>query len=238
MTIAIDIAEKELLLPQGLDSQQLIEILGDSEIKRADSADIYLQSRQQESWGLEEGIVKEGSFSIDKGFGIRVLMGDKTGFAYADDIQLKAIRQGFEAAAGIIKYGNSAEVKIETAAPGLSLYPSINPLISISEQQKIQILHEVDQYARQLDTSVKQVNANLNAEYNVVLMIDNSGQCIADVRPLVQLHVSVIVEKDGKREQGFSGGGARSDYHYLLSVISPCERVDLAHKDVVCKRSY
>ena len=212
----IELATQQLLLPASLLEQQLENILGLSLGPQIDAADIYLQSTEQEHWSLEDGFVKEGCFSIDKGFGLRVISGEKTGFAYADEINVKALEAAAHSARSIVQVGQSAQIKLTPALPVKSLYPSINPLASITDAEKIDFLYRVDQLARAKDPRVKEVMASLSASYDVVLVLSSDGSMAADIRPLVHFSCRVIVEQNGRRESGGTGSGARGSYAFFL----------------------
>lgn len=185
-----------------------------------DYADLYFQNCYFESWGLEDSVVKSGSFNIDKGVGIRANAKEKTGFAYSDEISLNAITQASNAAKSIAYSGDKplSAHKISSSAPITPLYPSLNPLNAMTKTEKMAILEKVDALARARDSRVIQVNASLSGCYEEVLIVNHLGHMAADVRPLVSLHVSVIVEEKDKREQGRSGGGGRAgDYHYYFN---------------------
>jgi TldD protein len=214
------VAAQSLLLPADLNARQLEEVLGKVMTRSVDSADIYLQGARAESWLLEDGIVKSGDFSIDRGFGLRVVSGEKTGFAYADEIALPALQSAAQSARSIVQSGGSGLVHIQRQMPVSPLYPAINPLDSLAEQDKIALLHQIDTRARQLDPRVQQVMVSLAGSYNVMLLINSDGVLTADVRPLVNLWVKVIAEANGRRERGQAGGGGRSGYEVFTSQYS------------------
>ena len=222
------IAEASLLAPVNLDESNLAEVLGKAMGKSVDSADIFLQSTQEESWYLEDGIVKSGGFSIDHGFGLRVISGEKTGFAYADDIDKSALLEAANSARSIIHTGSSGQIQIAHRTEPPALYPALDPIQSLSDTDKVALLHRIDQYARQLDPRVSQVMVSLSAETDTVLVMHSDGHMAADVRPLVQLMVRVIVEQDGRREMGFAGGGARTDYSIFVPEEAAREYADKA----------
>ncbi len=212
----LEIAKRDLLDPSGLSESQLQQVLGTILGKSIDNADLYFQSVYSESWVLEDGIIKGGSYNIDRGVGVRAMSGDKTGFAYSDDIVMPALEQAARAARSIDAKGGSRAIQTLKWATGHSLYLPVNPLISLSENEKVSLLQRVDAYTRQQDHRVIQVNINLAAEYETVLVMASDGHLAADVRPLVRLNVSVIVEENGKREHGYAGGGGRFDYRELI----------------------
>ncbi|HVV68356.1 MAG TPA: metalloprotease TldD [Gammaproteobacteria bacterium] len=212
MNPSIKIAHDALLSPSGLTENSLDNILGKLLGKNIDYADLYLQTAHHESWLLEDSLVKHGSFNIDCGMGLRAISGEKTGFAYSDDLQLTALEQAAGAARSIAQQGGYQRVLSHSSVVNKQLYGLLNPLGTLSEQEKLQLLHQVDAEARRLDPRVVQVNANLAGSYEVILIIGSDGTYNADVRPLVRLNVSVIVENQGRREQGFAGGGGRLGY--------------------------
>lgn len=212
MTNPEKIATESLLANSNLDEQQIEKILGQAVGPNIDGADIYFQSTQDESWFLEDGIVKEGDFSIDRGFGLRVVSGEKSGFAYADNIDLKALKEAAGSARSIVRGGQTGSLQVFHHQSIKPLYPDANPLSAISEPEKVTLLLELDAMARQMDPRVKEVILRLSGSFDVVLIMRSDGVVVSDVRPLVNLSVRVIVEENGRREQGMGGGGARSDY--------------------------
>lgn len=212
------IAEKLLLEPTGLTEKNLQDILTIGLGPGIDNADIFLQYAQAESWGLEEGLVKSGSFAIDQGFGIRSISGDKTGFSYADDLTLNAMQEAATYARSIAKSGQTGSIKAwQNNKLAQNLYPNINPLHTFSEKQKVDLLKQIDAFTRSLDPRVTQVNVELNGSYNVILIAGSDGSLISDVQPLVRLSVSVLVEEKGRKERGSSGGGGRTSYEIFLN---------------------
>jgi len=214
---SLDFATQTLLSPANLNARQLEEVLGKMMTPSADSADIYLQGARGESWLLEDGIVKSGDFSIDRGFGLRVMSGEKTGFAYADEIDLPGLQKAAQTARSIVKSGQSGLVRVSPQTPAQLLYPPINPLDSLAEPDKIALLHQIDAKARSLDPRVQQVVVSLAASYNIVLIINSEGVLAADIRPLVNLWIRVIAEENGRRERGQAGGGSRSGYEVFTT---------------------
>ena len=216
MSSALDIATADLLEPGGLGETELQATLGQLMDRRLDLADMYFQATRFESWALEDGIVKEGSFNIDQGVGVRAVSGEKTGFAYSDEILLPALTQSAQAARAIAHdSGDGGAIQAWHRPNSRNLYASVDPLTSLTEQQRISLLESVDTFARGLDARVKEVNVSLAGEYTRVMMVASDGTFSADVRPLVRLNVSVIVEHNGRREQAGAGGGGRYDYSYF-----------------------
>ncbi|MDH2924907.1 TldD protein [Nicoletella semolina] len=200
---------ESLLAPSGLTLSQLSQVLDCFSNRQIDYADLYFQLSQDESWSLEDSIIKEGGFYIDRGFGVRAVSGEKTGFAYADQINLYQLEQCAAAARSITNVSGQLLVKNFKQTEAIQRYAAINPLDSISREQKVELLHLVDSVARAEDKRVIQVNANLSAVYEEMLVAATDGTLAADIRPLVRLSISVLVEQDGKRERGSSGAGGR-----------------------------
>ncbi len=216
MTQALTIAKKLLLDPASLDESAIEKLFKTMMSYPIDDADLYFQSSSYESWYLEDSEVKSGSFSLDKGVGIRAVSGDKTGFAYCDDILFPSMLRAADAARSIAVTGSTPvkPVKIHNVAD--PRYKGLNPLEGMSKQEKIALLEAIDKEARHLDPRVIQVNASLSGCYEVVMIAGLQGQLIADVRPLVSVNVSVIVEDShGRRESARSGGGGRVAYSYF-----------------------
>ena len=210
--------EKALLTDSHIDDEILAKTLASMMGRKVDYADLYFQASQHESWVLEDGIVKEGSYNIERGVGVRAISGEKTGFAYSDDISPIALQQAADAAKGIADAGTGAQVKAFTRKPAIQMYQSVEPLGSLSQEQKIELLHQVEAHARQVDSRVKQVIASLSGVYDTVLVSASDGTYATDIRPLVRLNCSVLVEDNGKRERASAGGGARTDYSYFFEV--------------------
>ncbi|MCU7922737.1 MAG: metalloprotease TldD [Candidatus Thiodiazotropha sp. (ex Dulcina madagascariensis)] len=216
MSDLIQIAQETILAPVGLAEQDLDRMLGELTGSGVDAADLYFQSSRLESWVLEDGIIKEGAHNIEQGAGIRVISGEKTGFAYSDELQLPTLQEAARAARAIIRSGADQSVRIAGMPVPRQLYAPINPLPSLSETEKIDLLRRVDSEARQQDPRVKQVIVSLVGAHDVVLVAAIDGTLSADVRPLIRLNVHVIVEQGSRREQGSSGGGARESFDYFL----------------------
>lgn len=212
-------AQATLLAPNDLDTPQVESLFALLAAHKLDDADLYFQYTRSEAWSLEEGQVKSGSFDIDQGVGVRAVVGDKTAFAYSDDISLPAIRQAALTARAIALAGGERRVAVPARVTGRSLYPAIDPLGSLSEAEKVALLHRLEAHVRALDPRVSQVMASLAGEYEVVFIARLDGRLAADVRPLVRLSLQVIVEQDGRREQGTAGGGGRFDYAYFTDKV-------------------
>ncbi|UIF87134.1 metalloprotease TldD [Cupriavidus sp. UYPR2.512] len=214
-------AQQLLLAPYGLDEAKLQRVLADIFTHKVDYADLYFQYTRNEAWSLEEGIVKSGSFSIDQGVGVRAVSGDRTAFAYSDDISLAALSQAAAATRTIGRAG-SGRVKVagELAThAGRNLYTPNDPLDSMSAAEKVALLERIERMARAKDPRVVQVMAGLAGEYDVVLVARSDGVIAADVRPLVRVSVTVIAEHGGRREVGSSGGGGRYAYGYFTDEL-------------------
>jgi TldD protein len=209
-------ARSGLLLPAGLDEDRVARVLGDVMGHAVDYADVYFQAIREESWALEDGIVKDGAHSIDHGVGVRALAGEKAGFAYSDEVVLPALLEAAHAARAIARSGSAGSLQAWRASRGRALYPAIDPLESLGDADKVRLLEEVDREARTLDTRITQVMASLAASHDTILVLASDGTLAADVRPLVRLNVSVIIEHQGRREQGYAGGGGRFAYTEFL----------------------
>lgn len=219
---ALALAQQTLLAPSGLETDDLQQILSGMMSHQVDYADLYFQYSRAESWGLEEGQVKSGNFSIDQGVGVRAVSGDKTAFAYSDDIQLKALQQAAQATRAIGQAGGDETAKPAqafVAKTSQSLYLPHDPIASLSAVAKVALLEKLERYARQVDARVTQVMASIAGEYEVVMVARHDGLMAADVRPLVRLSVQVIAESNGRREQGSAGGGGRFDYSYFTDAV-------------------
>ncbi|MCP4986349.1 MAG: metalloprotease TldD [Colwellia sp.] len=210
--------EKSLLSDSHIDDELLTKILKGMMGHQVDYADLYFQASQHESWVLEDGIIKEGSYNIERGVGVRAISGEKTGFAYSDDISPEAVKQAADAAKGIADSGKGASVKAFNRQSPIEIYQSVEPLDSLTQEQKIDLLHQVEAHARQVDRRVKQVIASISGVYETVLVSASDGTYGTDIRPLVRLNCSVLVEDNGKRERASAGGGARTDYSYFFDV--------------------
>jgi TldD protein len=210
------VARSSILQPSGLDESRLESVLGTVMGSAVDYADLYFQLSREESWALEDGIVKEGAHSIEQGVGVRALAGEKTGFAYSDEILLPALNEASRAARAIAKSGGSGSVAAWRSTTGHSLYPAIDPIANLNDAEKVKLLEQVDAEARRQDPRVVQVMASLAAVHEVVLVVASDGTLAADVRPLVRMNVSVIVEQNGRREQGYCGGGGRFEFERFL----------------------
>ena len=213
---SLELARQSILEPAGLEAADIDRVMGALLGASVDAADIYLQASRYESWGLEDGIVKEGSHSIEQGAGVRAVSGERTGFAYSDEITLPSLLDAAKNARAIAHAGAEGVVALAADPSSRVLYPPVDPLQSLPEEDKIVLLQNLDALARRLDSRVEQVMVNLSGSHDVVLVLGQDGVMHGDVRPLVRLNVSVIVQQGGRREQGSAGGGARADYRYFL----------------------
>ncbi|HDR1507552.1 TPA: metalloprotease TldD [Pasteurella multocida] len=216
----INTVSNTLLTPSNLtlnDLQNTFDLLSHRQI---DYADLYFQLSQDENWVLEDGIIKEGGFHIDRGVGVRAVSGEKTGFAYSDQIDLVSIQQCADAVKGIAqsKQGNRIVPQGFHQVDPILRYQAINPLNSLSKEKKIALLYLVDKIARAEDPRVTRVSASLSAVYEEVLIVATDGTLAADIRPLVRLSISVLVEQDGKRERGSAGAGGRFGLDWFLAT--------------------
>ncbi|SAI42927.1 protease%2C modulator of DNA gyrase [Bordetella ansorpii] len=205
-------AKSLLLDPWGLTEADLARALGEIFTHKVDYADLYFQYTRSEGWSLEEGIVKTGSFSIGQGVGVRAVSGEKTAFAYSDSLSVEALQSAAQTVRGIARRG-AGRVKVAAHVPpddARSLYSDIDPLTTLTAAEKVALLERVERMARAADPHVIQVMAGLGAEYDVVLIAGSDGRLAADVRPLVRLSVTVIAERNGRREMGHGGGGGRT----------------------------
>ncbi|MFZ9553425.1 MAG: metalloprotease TldD [Limnohabitans sp.] len=205
------IARRCLLDPFGLDESHLQRALAEIRQHRVDDADLYFQTTRSEGWSLEEGIVKSGSFSIDQGVGVRAVSGEKTAFAYSDDISMASLLDAARTVRSIAAASRSASTRVPArkVAPSRSLYADLDPILSLDSTAKVDLLGRVEALARARDPRVVQVMAGLASEHDVVLIARADGTLAADVRPLVRLSVTVIAEHKGRREMGSGGGGGR-----------------------------
>lgn len=213
---SLELARAALLTPAGMNETDLELVLDQMMGRSIDQADIYFQTSRQESWMLENGIVKEGSYNIEQGVGVRAISGEKTGFAYSDEIQLPALAQAAKTARVIASGGREGKIQAWSAQNAHQLYLPDDPLQSLDADAKVALLKTVDAEARKQDPRVSQVIASLAGVYEVILVAATDGTLAADVRPLVRMNVSVIVEQGERREQASSGGGGRVNFDYFL----------------------
>ena len=219
----LNIARELILRPGGLDDARLDAALSQVMSSSVDAADLYFQLAREESWALEDGIVKEGSASIEQGVGVRALAGEKTGFAYSDEIVMPALEEASRAARAIAARGSDRAVQSMLPSTGHRLYLPIDPVSSFTSSEKVAWLERVDRETRKMDPRVVQVMASVVAVHEVVLVANSEGHLAADVRPLVRFNVSVIVEQNGRREQGYAGAGGRFTLPELVNGDKPLQ---------------
>ncbi len=212
-------ADATLLAPFDLEGRKLQSVFGSLATRKLDYADLYFQYTRSESWSLEEGIVKSGSFSIDQGVGVRAISGEKTAFAYSDEISFDALQDAARATRAIGNAGGGKAGKIARRNPAPQRYAPLDPLASLDADAKIAMLEKLEKMCRALDPRIDQVMAHLGGEYEVVLISRSDGVLAADVRPLVRLNVQVIAESGGRREMGSGGGGGRTDYSHFTDAV-------------------
>lgn len=212
----LELAKAQLLSPAGLDENSIDKIMSRLLGQSIDAGDIYFQLSRHESWSMEDGIIKEGSFNRDQGVGLRAISGEKTGFAYSDQILLPALEEAAGHARAIARDQKNAQVPVLQPGAGRALYQPVSPLDSLNEVEKIDLLKKVDAEARKLDPRVEQVMVSLSGLDESILVASSDGSLAGDVRPLVRMNVNVIVADKNRREQGGSGGGGRVDYRYFL----------------------
>ncbi|MDF3018859.1 MAG: tldD [Steroidobacteraceae bacterium] len=222
-TEPLAIARELILRPGGLDDSRLDGALSQVMSSSIDAADLYFQVSREESWALEDGIVKEGSASIEQGVGVRALTGEKTGFAYSDEIVLPALEEASRAARAIAHRGQDRAAGHVVPSRGHNLYLPVDPVSSFSSSEKVAWLERVDRETRKMDPRVQQVMASVVAVHEVVLIANSEGHLAADVRPLVRFNVSVIVEQNGRREQGYAGSGGRFTLPELVKGDKPLQ---------------
>ena len=217
----IDSVMADMLAPAGLEEQHLSRTLGSILQGGVDYADLYFQVSRQESWTLEDRILREGSFSLDQGVGVRAVSGEKTGFAYSDELLLPALEHAATAARAIARQGEDKRLPAWQRGAAAPLYPVADPTTSMADEEKTALISRIDAATRDLDSRVEQVIISMSSNQDLVLIAASDGTLAADVRPLVRFNVSVILQQDGRREQGYSGGGARQDLQYFLEGDLP-----------------
>jgi len=212
---ALRVADRYLLSSRDLGREELDRVLKKLMRHDIDYADLYFQYARSEGWSLEEGIVKSGSFDIEEGVGVRAVSGEKTAFAYSDDISLAALTDAAHATRAIAAAGEKRRVEVKPGKAVKKLYRADDPLASLEDAAKVRLLERLEKFARAADPRVAQVMAYLAGSWEVVLVARSDGHMVADVRPLVRVSLAVIMEADGRREQGSAGGGGRYDYSYF-----------------------
>ena len=210
-------AQALMLEPFGLNEASLQRALALIGEHRIDDADLYFQTTRHEGWSLEEGIVKSGSFSIDQGVGVRAVAGEKTAFAYSDDLSEASLFDAARTVRSISAASKSSRIKTpaQKIASSRSLYKDLDPIATLDSTAKVKLLEKVEKLAKAKDPRIVQVMAGLASEYDVVMVARADGTLAADVRPLVRLSVTVIAEQKGRREVGSGGGGGRFGLAYF-----------------------
>ena len=230
--MSLTFVSEQLLATNKLSHQDLYKVLGQLAERRIDYADLYFQSSYHEAWVIEDGIIKDGSYNIDQGVGVRAVSGEKTGFAYADQITLNALQQSAQAARSIVReQGDGRAHTLARSAIGRCTRCSIR-CKACRAKRNCSAAPRRQGGARRRCT-VQEVNASITGVYEQVLVAATDGTLAADVRPLVRLSVSVLVEQDGKRERGSSGGGGRFGYDYFLETVDGDVRADAYAKEAV-----
>ena len=214
----LETAKTTLLTPFELETGKLERVFGTLAARKVDYADLYFQYSRFEGWSLEEGIVKSGSFNIEQGVGVRAISGEKTAFAYSDEISFNALQDAAKATRAIAAAGQIRRIKSNQQSLPVPLYRAIDPTASLDAADKVALLERLERKCRALDPRVTQVMASLGGEYDVVLIARGDGSIAADVRPLVRLSVQVIAEQNGRRETGSAGGGGRGDYSHFTEA--------------------
>ena len=212
-------AHQYLLTPYELDQNALNRVFGQIMTHSVDYADLYFQYSRSEGWSLEEGQVKSGSFNIDQGVGVRAVSGEKTAFAYSDEINFDALTAAASATRAIAASGGDGKMPVASSGRPRNLYTPLDPIASLSDTEKVRLLEKLEKFARDLDPRVTQVMAGLAAEYDVIFVARSDGLTAADVRPLTRVSVTVIAEEGDNREQGSAGGGGRFDYSYFTDAV-------------------
>jgi TldD protein len=217
--LILETATNTLLAPFELAPDKLERIFGTLAVRRVDYADLYFQYARSEGWSLEEGIVKSGSFNIEQGVGVRAVSGEKTAFAYSDEISFNALEDAAKATRAIAAAGQARVVKAGSRKLPVPLYAATDPIASLASEEKVALLEKLERKCRARDPRITQVMASLGGEYEVVLIARADGQLAADVRPLVRLSVQVIAEANGRRESGSAGGGGRTDFSHFTDEV-------------------
>jgi TldD protein len=217
--LILETAKTTLLSPFDLEEAKLERVFGALKTRKLDYADLYFQYSRSEGWSLEEGIVKSASFNIEQGVGVRAVSGEKTAFAYSDEISFDALQDAAKVTRAIADAGQARRIKANAGGLPAPLYPSLDPLGSARAEDKVRLLERLERKCRALDPRITQVIASLGGEYEVVLIARADGGIAADVRPLVRLSVQVIAEANGRRESGSSGGGGRTDYSHFTDEV-------------------
>ncbi len=221
MTTALTLAEQTLLAPASLDDAKIQRVLSGLMKPGIDAADLYFQNSVSESWFFEDGIVKSGSSHTEQGVGVRAISGEKTGFAYSDELTLLALTDASSAATAIVRQGGSGSLSAMATPNPAALYPATSPLDGWVTVKKLELLKRADTAARAINPLITQVMVSLAASHEIVMVACSDGTLAADVRPLVRMNVTVIAEQNGRREQASSGGGGRGEYADFFGGDAP-----------------
>jgi len=221
MTLPLQLAQSRLLQPAGLDASGLERAFGSLLGPGIDFGDLYFQHARRESWTVEDGIVRDGAHSIEQGVGVRAISGEKTGFAYSDEINAQALIEASTSARAIARDGGTVASRALVRGQGKNLYAPVDPIDGLANEDKVEALRRIDRLLRAADPRVKQVVVSLSGGVDTVLVARSDGVLAADVRPLVRFNVQVIVEQQGRRESGYTGGGGRYGYDELLGGGKP-----------------
>jgi TldD protein len=213
----LDLAQQRLLSPSELSPGALAPVLGRLMAPGVDYADLYFQHSRTESWSMEDGIVKSGTHSIEQGVGARAISGEKTGFAYSDEIRLPALLEAANAARAIARSSGAGRAPQVHAQAARALYPAIDPIDTLGSEAKVRLLREIDAYVRDREPLLRQVMLSIVGVLDTVMVVRSDGLVAGDVRPLVRFNVSVILERNGRREQGYAGGGGRFGFDELIA---------------------
>lgn len=215
----MNMVEQHLLHDSQLTREELEKTLAFIHQHQVDYADLYFQSSHHESWVLEDGLVKEGSYNVERGVGVRAVSGEKTGFSYSDAINLEALNKAATAARSIANAGENKTIQVFSDVAAKQQYAPHQPIQSMSNDDKVSLLRELENYIRQLAPDAEQVISSMSAVYEEVLIAASDGTFATDIRPLIRLNCSVLLEKNGRRERGSAGGGARLDYGYFKELV-------------------
>ena len=216
MSDTLSLARETLLVPAGIDEHHLQQVMERLATPGIDTADLFFQYSRLESWVLDDGIIREGSFNLEQGAGLRAIAGEKTGFAYTEELNLENLLEAAGSARAIARAGQEGRISVDRTSVAKPLYPAFNPIGSLPDGEKIELLKRIDATARAADPRVKQVTVTLVAAHDTILVLDNEGRMASDARPLVRCSVQVIAEQDGRREQGSAGGGTRGTLKFFL----------------------
>ncbi|SER19325.1 TldD protein [Solimonas aquatica] len=221
MTNTLSLARQTFLDPAELDERRIAEVLGRLMKPGVDAADLYFQHAITETWSLEDSVVKSGAHHVERGVGVRAVSGDKQGLAYSDDIAFAALADAAQTANAIVRAGQTGSVQAFAPRAVTPLYAAVDPIAAWPTDLKLKLLQRADAAARAADARVIQVMCSLAASYETVLIASSDGTFASDVRPLVRMDVSVIIEHQGRREQAHAGGGGRLTYEQAFADDTP-----------------